>query len=260
MSVLCAALFFVVAIGVPLAFMAKYLREERLFWPGITLIERSKVSVSAGAFRDATASVETQREVPAGIPLLIKLTSFVALTVGQLFPILALYAFMGLFGVVAMFVESGRGNGVAWAAAEVGLIAWTIAARSSWKSAHAVLSAHTQDALKWLRSALTGYGVALLSVVVATLIGGGLRSLDLWMFTVPFALLLVQAAAHSLMFEKYRHRLPDSVGAAYHDPETGFILSGVRVVDPMATPSTSAHESEQQSTAASADKRSGDGR
>ena len=242
---LVAVVFCVVVVGVPLAFMAKYLREERLFWPGITLIERSRVNVSAGAFRDATANVETQREVPAGIPLAIKLTSFVAMMVGQLFPILALYAFMGLFGVVAGVVESGRGLGFAWVAVEVGLIAWAIAARASWKGAHAVLSAHTQDALKWLRSAQKGYGVALLSVIAATLIGGGLRSLDLWMFTVPFALLLMQAAAHSWMFEKHRDRLPESVGAAYHDPETGFILSGVRVVDPMATPSASVHEAQQ---------------
>lgn len=247
MSLACFALFVLVALGVPTAFMWPYLREEKLFWPGMTVIERSRVDVSGGAFRATTAQIEAQREVAPGMPLGVQLTSFMGLFIGQIFPIVALYVFMGVFGVLATFAEGGSRKGAAMLVLELGGVAWTLGARSAWKGAHAVLGAHTAEATMWLRRSIIGHALALLGGVGATFIAGTFRSTDVLVLMAPFALALLVSIAQRAMFNKHRVRLPESVGAPHVDPATGFVLSGVRVVDPMATPSASAHEAEQQS-------------
>lgn len=230
-SLLCVAVFVLASIAIPLVTMRPYLRDASRFWPGYSRIERSIVSVGDGAFRDAPAAVETLREIPPGIPAAVKITSFLALYCGQIFPILVLYAGLGLLTSFVYFVELGFLTGLNILVAIIGTGMWAMAARGGWKASTAVLSGdHTlaestlQKSLNWHLATLGTMGAAL---ALAMIRGADLELLAL---AAPFFALAAMAFFQQAAFRAHKFKLPDAEGKAPRS-EHGFELSGVRVVE-----------------------------
>ncbi|MBL8681095.1 MAG: hypothetical protein JNK05_18070 [Myxococcales bacterium] len=244
----------IASIAIPLMAMRPYLREQALYWPGYRLIERSKVAVGDGAFRDGSAAVETHREIPAGIPPTVKLTSFLAMFCGQLFPILGMYAALGLLTSIVFFAELGFLSGLNILVGILGSGAWAMAARSGWKASAAVLSGDERVAEAALQKSVNWH-LATLGTMVAAVVFAMVRDFDgAWLvFSAPFFALVALAFFQQAAFRAHKSKLPSVVGAPLHN-EHGFEVSGVRVQD-VAEPAVAAADDRDATTIDARDQR-----
>lgn len=212
------------SLSIPLFTMARYVREEALFWPGCRRIERSTVTTGDGAFRDATVVIEAVREYPAGIPTSLKLTSFLALCVGQLFPVLVLVAAFG--PLFLLFERKSGGSTVSLVATMVGFGSWAAASGCGWKSTIAVLRGDAPQADKTLHKSLVWH-LLTLGAMSAAVLFDLVRPFELRALAgaVPFLALAALAALQQALFRKHQRRLPSANVAtlhnAHHSPVTG---------------------------------------
>jgi hypothetical protein len=248
-ALLCVAVFVVVSIGIPLSFMRPYLRDQELHWPGFRLIERSKVAVGDGAFRDAQAVVERQRDIAPGVPWAVKITSFLAMYCGQFFPVLGMYAVLGVLTSVVYFAEFGALTGLNVLIGIVGTGLWTMAARSGWKASTAVLGGETQLAEASLQRSVLWHLATLATMGAAALFGAArARDVTLLAITAPFFALAALAFLQQAVFRKHKSKLPDAVGEPALNAH-GFTVLGVRVQTVADTPSAQVHESDVHAAA-----------
>jgi hypothetical protein len=243
-ALLCVAMFVLVSVGIPLGFMRPYLRDQELHWPGYRLIERAKVAVGDGAFRDGQAMVEHHRDIPPGIPTGVKVTSFLAMYCGQLFPLLAMYAVLGMLTAVVFFAEQGMVSGLNILVAIIGTGLWAMSARSGWKASIAALSGQTSGAEEWLQKSVKWH-LATLGAMGAAIVFASARSRELvtLSLTAPFFALAALAFLQQAMFRKHKSKLPDAVGEPALNAH-GFTVLGVRVQTVADSPSAQVHESE----------------
>lgn len=243
-ALLCVAMFVLVSGGIPLGFMRPYLRDQEMYWPGYRLIERAKVAVGDGAFRDGQATVEQQRDIPPGIPTGVKVTSFLGMYCGQLFPLLVMYAVLGMLTAVVFFAEQGFVTGLNALVGIIGTGFWAMSARSGWKASIAALSGQTSDAEAWLQRSVKWHLATLAAMVAAIAFASArARELSTLSLTAPFFALAALAFLQQAMFRKHKSKLPDAVGEPLTNTH-GFEMVGVRVQTVANTPSAQVHESE----------------
>jgi hypothetical protein len=248
-ALLCVAVFLIVSIGIPLSFMRPYLRDQALRWPGFRVIERSKVAVGDGAFRDGQAVVERHRDIAPGIPWAVKVTSFLAMFCGQFFPVLGIYAVLGLLTSVVYFAEFGFLTGLNVFIGIVGTGVWTMAGRSGWKASTAVLGGETQLAEASLRRSVLWHLATLATMGTAALFGAAReRDVALLALTAPFLALTALAFLQQAVFRKHKWKLPEAAGETRLQIEGAKVIN-VRVHNVADTPAAQAHESDAHAAA-----------
>lgn len=235
-----------VLLLIPLLSMQRYLRDQHVTWPALTLIRREVVRVEQGAFRDATAEVERREEVPSGIPRELKVLSWLSMAVGQIWPLLVFESF-GL-GIATCVEHRETSAMFSFLAGSVGMALWAFAGRSSWKASAGVLAGDRALAHRWLRRAVWAHGAMLGFVTIAsgmimlTSTRGGADAI-LALMIVPFALQLALAFLHEARFLHHEGRLPDLGIVSPVNQSSDFVLSYVRAQPTMDAPSSEAHES-----------------
>lgn len=230
---------------IPVAFMLRHLRDQHVNWPAFTLVQRERVRVEQGAFRDATAEIERQIEVPSGIPTELKVLSWLSMVVGQAWPLFAFEA-CGL-SFAACIEHRERSAMLSFLAGSLVMALWAMATRSSWKASVGVLAGDAERARLWLRRAVWMHGATagLVAIVGAALWltrSRGSSDPSAALLLVPFALQLSLAFLHEARFLHHEGRLAAAASAAPLDPSSGFELSNVRVQNVAQTESDAAHE------------------
>jgi hypothetical protein len=260
----------IVSFVIPSVFYARNMSRASMLWPAHAHREKTEAHAGSGAFRATTLQSETQTEIAAGPPTLLRIAAFSGYYLGQMVIPGLLMGFVGVMVATSVAGKSNAFLGLLGLLGSVGALGVCIyAAISVWSAANAMFESRFEVAEQRAKRALLFANIINIPTILIALLAALInRDVSPMGFAIYPIISLVQAAfvlfavrSHETEFrEAYAAALPLS---AHSDGE----FSNVRVqadVGEVSAVSGSAsdpdafaphvHDQYAQSASASADK------